>query len=589
MESIASNLVVDVEQYQFCAQSIRTTCSLYNEALAEYISQLSNAKAEGLQSGVAAENFVAFVSEAEKLNARIETIGQSISDTILSFLEQIDIADDLLFKNEGNKPLTDQEFQWAYAAVDSTPELTWETLGSWIISLVFDKFVKLIWKAADYQVAVENNNSVLVNRIKEVKKLTGEKLVRIKNDVREADRVYQQRLKTLQSEIIELKKALDIVKTIVCSEGGTISATEVELLREWNRPKELDTSVEVSVSDQDVVDFANNVEGYFDSSTSVIRIICEASIGQLITTDFDNYRATVKSARDFFNQYSNDYVSSRERFDDYKAKFDEMLALYNEYGSKWTEHFEGDKGYIKIFNKIMSKAAKVSKKSDDYIDIWFSMFCDMSESEALFSRFKSICDMSKEGVAKAMERIEELYNGSLDAYIDESFETVSQAIKNKALKEGINAGLKAYKNLWEGNPIGSIFNKFLSSYVDKMFGDAPAVAMYDWVETTQQSFDNAVLKLKQADPQSDTYSQLVEDVKVAFEAAKDARMKFYNTIEKSSQGQALRYYQMSAAGIETMSLDDVEAFKAISPDEYYGTNSNALFYAIDGELYFTEK
>ncbi len=586
MASLSANMIVDVEQYEALSTKIHSVCAKWDDAIKEYLNQLIFSLDTGLQEGSAAELFQQYISQVSKLKGQIKQIGQEISSEIATFLSDVDKADAELFKNAGHKPFTDEEFRIAFAAVDNTPELHVETIQSWISSLL-GKFMKRIWKAADYDVKNKNANSTLVQRINDAKMETGEELIKVKIGVREADRLSQQRLKLIQTDLQSLSSLLQAIAVILEQKGEILTKNDIASINNHIEGL-LDEKASVDATDQEVVEFAKNNESYFDSSTDVIESIATASIGQLITSDFDNYRTTVESARDFFNNCSKDFVSDREKFDNYKKAFDELLDLYQKYGSKWAEHTTNvSREKIELFDKIVKKTSAVSKSSEDYIDVWFSLFCDMSESQEAFERFRANCDLNKEGVQKAFQRIEDLYNHRVDAYLSETLEVVAKKLKDKAIKEGAKAAMDAYADYCSSlgaAPAGKIMKEIGGKVLDKAFAEAPAVAKLDWIEATQNSYKNAVAKLNATDPTSPEYSQLIEDVRTAFSAAKIARQDFFTLMAKSANGQPARFYKYNLEGIKTMSMNDIEAFDAISPEEYYGENASLFGYILDGDV-----
>ena len=222
---------------------------------------------------------------------------------------------------------------------------------------------------------------------------------------------------------------------------------------------------DVTVTDENVVSFSVNVSNYFGPTTAEIRTYCESSVASLITTDFDNYRATVKAEKSYFDSYSQDYTESQKDIDKYKKTFDQILSLYQKYGAeKWAEHAQEaqitiQKEDVERFNRIVSKTAKLSKYSDDYMDIWLPMFCDMSASKEMFARFKANCDLDKPGVQKALERVEELYNQSEEAYISETLETMAKQIKDWATKknraDSCGSLFRCLCKLWRYDSFGS--------------------------------------------------------------------------------------------------------------------------------------
>jgi len=232
----------------------------------------------------------------------------------------------------------------------------------------------------------------------------------------------------------------------------------------------------------------------------------------------------------------------------------------------------------------VKKTGEVSKKADDYCDVWFQLFCDMSESQEAFARFKANYDLNDPEVCKALERVEALYNGEVDAFAFETLEKIAQEVKRDAIEKGAEAVTKAYAKIVPGGGMEKIMTKVTSSILDKAFAEAPAVAQYDWVVATQNSFDNAIADLRGATPGTEGYDTLLKTVRESFDCAKDARIKFFTTMAENASGQQKRFYELNLESVKTMSLNDASKHIATSPEEFFGENSSYFGYILDGDI-----
>lgn len=585
-----ANLIVDVEEHNSCAANIKSVCQGLDGAMASLVQHLQTAENNGLESGQAADNFSTFVSEIARLNGRLGDIGISIASVISNFLGAIDEADDLLFENKGFKPFTDEEFRACHGVAEVTNDFAADGFSiTGLISNLINKLMSFFWKSAGWGVTVGNDEFILRKAFEDLKEQTVEKLTTIKAGVRSADRTYRQDL-TRQLDLLKAyRQALKQIESILDSDSGVIDTSSLATLSWLIEEGDPLTGTIYTVPDENVRAFAKNddTKGYFNSSTVVIGSICAASLGNWLTSDFDEYRATVNAALDYFNAYSSNYNESREKYEQYKGEFDQMLELYNKYGSKWVDHYDGDKEKAEMFNKLVKKTGEVSKKADDYVDIWFQLFCDMSESQEAFARFKANYDLNDPEVRKALERVENLYGGEVDVFVYETLEKISQEVKYEAIEKGADAVAKAYAKIVPGGGMEQIMTKATSSILDRAFAEAPAVAQYDWVVTTQNTFDNAIADLRAATPGTEGYDTLLQTVRESFDCAKDARIKFFTTMAENSSGQQKRFYELNLESIKTMSLDDVSRHIAISPEEFYGENSSYFGYILDGDISVT--
>lgn len=581
-------LTVDVAELKTCAANIKSMCRGLDGVMASLIKYLQAASKTGLQDGQAADDFSSFVSEISRLNGRLDEIGKSTASVITNFLGAIDDADDLLFKNKGYKSLTDEEFRACYAVTKVANEtfLNGFSLRG-TISALFNSFFYFICKLADYEVTVGNSESALRKKFEKLEERTAEKLTTIMAGVKSADRTYRQELTQQLEHLKVYEQTLTQVENILLSDDGTINSADLIKLSELIGVEKKLAKKDYTVSDETVIAFADNdnVQGYFDSSTKVIGSICEASLGNLFTTEFDEYRATVNAAVKYFNTYSSQYTESHAKYEKYKGEFDQLLELYQKYGENFADYYNGDKAKVEMFNKLVKKTSKISKKADDYVDIWFQLFCDMSESREAFARFKANYDLNDPTVCGALDRVEALYNGEVDAYVYDTLEHISQEVKNAAVKEGAKAVTEAYANLISGGSgMKTIMSNAVSNILDKAFAEAPAVAQYDWVVTTDNAFDNAVADLKAATPGTASYDTLVKAVRESFDCAKEARIKFFTTMVKNSSGQEKRFYELNLESVKTMSLLDTSRHLAIYPEEFFGETANVFGYILDGDI-----
>ena len=300
MAGLSSEMIVDVEQYQAFAETIKAESKKWESTWDAYLKQLNFAQDSGIEAGAAAKAFLEFVDTVSKLNGAFEKFGKDVAQDITSFLKAVDDADSKLFKNEGNKVFTNEEFKKAYSVVDNTPQSFHIEDDTWIVILI-EKLCKLFWKGYGQKVKIEDYESELVKRVQEVKMKTSGELAEVKAGVRAADHTFQQNLAAPQNELTELLAALKMIASILEAPSGMISHGDLTAITCALSDLQ---KADVTVTDENVVSFSVNVSNYFGPTTAGIRSYCESSVASLITTDFDNYRATVKAAKSYFDSYS---------------------------------------------------------------------------------------------------------------------------------------------------------------------------------------------------------------------------------------------------------------------------------------------
>ncbi len=567
----ASNLIVGVTYYQNRAKAATMCCNDYEQLLFLYRFYIRCIHGHGIKAGAAADALADFIEQVDRMADVISKIGRDYSRKIRNFLEDIDTADDVLFKNEGRKKLTDEEFNNAMSAAQI--DLSWDTFGTWLLEKAFG-FAK---DKLDYSEEIDAQKGEMYKLVKELNDVSKGELQEIKGNVRAVDNRYRIQLLNVYKELRNYAALLNKLIWIVAPKENNFTNENIaDLSKAIDQAEKFHQKVVRDpnyneVSDNDVKYFCDNVEDYFEYSTMSIKFLCENSLGNLFLTEFEVYRATVNAAKEYFNSYSKDYVQSKEAFDSVKSDFDEMLKLYNQYGSKFAEHFP-DKGKAEMFNQLVARVSELSDDVEKYIDIWYQMFFDMSESKKVLERFKANCDMNNENVAKALERIEDLYDKKLDAYLDETFEELKLNFESGLKENAVSVIVEGLKKK----------NKIIGGLVDitvgQAFKEVDAIALYDWVETTDTSFENAARKLKATNPDSPDYAVNVKTVREAFEAAKQARLNFFKEMGNSyADGTDKKAYcEYAYSVIEDASLNEWEKLNILSYSDYIGTNYNPL-------------
>ena len=574
-----SNLLVNVDAYIDQAASLKKLCNDIEEILGGYIANLTSIQNQALKSGATAEEFAQFVGLVCKLQGIVGTLGKDISKSICGFITDIDTADDSLYPREAKKYLTDDDFTMLLAVVDKTPELSAKTGNQWIENLI-QKFIKFLLKLFKFDTGeyITTKDSDLVKRMKETKELVGEKVMTIKINVRKIDRQYQRILGSYNYELLLLERALCCVCDTITpkyhdltSEKVNRLSSAIKTLDEYNVNINKDQNY---VADEQVWEFANNNANFFKESNDTIRVICENSVAAFLVTDFDRYRTAVKELRAEFDKVSVEYIESKEKFDQAKKKFDGMLKLYKEYGSSWRKHFSGDESDADMFDKLTSQISKVSKDVDEYIDIWYQMFFDMTLSKEALERYKASADCTNENVALALQRITDLYNKELDAYCLETVETFLKNIMDKGKEKAADILVKSLSEH------SFVTGKFLESFFDIAFAEAPALAMYDTIEDSINKFNASVAKLKSLEKDSENYAEQVNQVRANFETARDLQIKFFKKLLETAEGQVARYYNHCVEALEQATLKDSTSIDFESQHEYYG-GFNYLEYLIN--------
>ena len=566
------DLTVGVTYYGNRATSVKKCCGDYEKMLDKYIRLLEMTHSEGIVTGETADLFDDFITQVKSAKQLITNIGNDYSNSINAFLQDMDTADDKLFKNKGRKILTDKEFNNAMMAANI--EFSIPTFFSWIWEQVF----KFAQKQLGISLADDLNksHSSLYKKVNELNEYTKRELREIQAACKAVDKRYSVQLRNVFDELKKYNKIIQKISSIMNPYSNNLTKENIADLKKYidrlkkQHKEHVKNPEKEVVADSDVKYFADTIDDYFGKTTNSIKIICERSLSQIFVTDFDRYRSTVNAAREYFNSFSKNYTQSKEKFDKAKAEFDEMLKRYNQYGSNFAqEYMEPEKA--KLFNKIMKKFAGYSGDANDYFDIWYQMYFDMSESKNALERFKSNCDLSNSNVKKAIERLEELYDKNIDAYVAETYETFLSQAKNKGIKaaaKAVNEFLKKKNKI-----IGTISEKLF----DYAYKDVKAVAMYDWVEATGTSFEHAIQKLRKVDKNAKNYKELVKTVREAFAAAKKARLEFFKEMIKNEKDGVLKgYYQYAYNTIENASLSDEDSLAFMSLDDYTGVNYNPL-------------
>lgn len=565
-----SELVVGVTYYKNRCEAVKKCGKEYEQLFENYYKYLAALSEEAAVTGQTADVIKDLVVQVGTAKGMISDFCNDYSSTVNSFLKDIDKADDILFKNKGRKILTDKEF--TNAIYVAKIELGMGGMISYLVNLIFGGMGN----------ELADKSKTMVNRVKELGSVTRQDLREIWTDVRIVDGDYRNRLRNIYKEMKAYGDILDKLIYIMTprSKGGADNLTKQNVADLKKQIKELQdlqkklmgNPEDPSVDGEDVKHFAETLDDYWDDSTKVIHSICEESIGNLFITDFEKFRETVDNAKEYFNQFSNDYVESKKNYDEKKAEFDRLLELFEKYGDKYAKYANpGDD--VETFNKIIKKIKKFSGDSEAYVDIWYQLFFDMSESKAALERYKANCDLSNENVRKAIERLEELYNKEFDAYLNETFDHMREVSKEK----GIQATVKAMQKYLEKKGfIEAFIGKIGGKIVDKALSEMEIVAMYDWIESTGNTFETAAQKLSNMSSSDPGYETMVQSVQEAFEAAKKARVDFFDRMADVSSGEEKAYYEYCRETIKNTSMNDFAQVDLMSKDDYLCKNDNPL-------------
>ncbi|MBR4287072.1 MAG: hypothetical protein IKT55_05140 [Clostridia bacterium] len=575
-----SELVVGVTYYKNRCEAVKKCGKEYEQLFENYYKYLAALSEEAAVTGQTADVIKDLVVQVGTAKGMISAFCNDYSSAVNSFLKDIDKADDILFKNKGRKILTDKEF--TNAIYVAKIELG---VGGFISYLVNHVFGGMGNELAD-------KSKRMVDRVKDLGSVTRQELRKIWTDVRTVDSDYRNRLRNIYKELKAYGDILDKLIYIMTprSKGRADNLTKQnvdDLKKQIKELQDLQKKLmgnpeDPSVDGEDVKHFAETMDDYWDDTTKVIHSICEESIGNLFITDFEKFRETVDNAKEYFNQFSEDYVESKKNFDEKKAEFDRLLELYEKYGDKY-EKYANDGDDIKTFNKLIKEIKKTSKESQDYIDIWYQLFFDMSESKEALERYKANCDLSNENVRKAIERLEELYNNEFDAYLNETFDHMKAVAKEK----GIQATVKAMQEYLEKQGfIEGLIGKMGGKIVNKALSEMEIVAMYDWIESTGNTFEMAAQKLSNMSSADPGYETMVKTVQEAFEAAKKARVDFFDRMADVSSGEEKAYYEYCRETMKNTSMNDFDQVDLMSKDDYLCKNDNPFTDVITSENIF---
>lgn len=578
-----SELVVGVTYYKNRCEAVKKCGKEYEQLFENYYKYLAALSEEAAVTGQTADVIKDLVVQVGTAKGMISAFCNDYSSTVNSFLKDIDKADDILFKNKGRKILTDKEF--TNAIYVAKIELGAGGLISYLFNLVFGGMGN----------ELADKSKRMVDRVKDLGSVTRQELRKIWTDVRTVDSDYRNRLRNIYKELKAYGDILDKLIYIMTprSKGGADNLTKQnvdDLKKQIKELQDLQKKLmgnpeDPSVDGEDVKHFAETMDDYWDDTTKVIHSICEESIGNLFITDFEKFRETVDNAKEYFNQFSEDYVESKKNFDEKKAEFDRLLELYEKYGDKY-EKYANNGDDIKTFNKLIKEIKKTSKESHDYIDIWYQLFFDMSESKEALERYKANCDLSNENVRKAIERLEELYNNEFDAYLNETFDHMKAVAKEK----GIQATVKAMQEYLEKQGfIEGLIGKMGGKIVNKALSEMEIVAMYDWIESTGNTFETAAQKLSNMSSADAGYETMVQTVQEAFEAAKKARVDFFDRMADVSSGEEKAYYEYCRETMKNTSMNDFDQVDLMSKDDYLCKNDNPFTDVITPENIFNNR
>ena len=564
----AKDLVVGVTYYNNRICSVEKCCNSLENSLDEYRKLLVESNKNAILEGKTSETLSAYIESVKKINGIIKSLGTEYKKTICDFLGDIDTADDLLYDSSftGRKYFTDDEFARTDRIVSHQP-FSLENFGNWIIQGVLECY----WRYS------KDNVSRLASRVNNLDEKTARKLNAIKKNVRRVDSSYKFKLKTLKEAFDTVESILKTMNEIV---NPDLSYFNIEKIKELD--KSINSLVLLSVliekhdlvTDDSIIAFARDADEAIEYFSAIDGVFANYMEKHSDMFTVNKYTTIKNEMLDTFNQYSSDYVFSKQKYEEYKKQFDEYIDAIKKYGDEWTKHVDGDASMLDSFIKGLGKGAdgikNFEKYAADYVDVLYQLFFSMEESKLALQSFKANCDMSDKTVKAAFEHLESLYNKELIAFIEEIQEQI------------INDEWSTVKNLLNKGPlivIGYAINGIGTYWENHNIDDQmDAISLYSWVNESGKAYENAIRKLSEANKTDANYNELISNLRYCFDIAKKAKLSMLKCMIEGASDWEKDYYKYCYNQVNTASMNDESSLLIMSKEEYksYGNNNNPL-------------
>ena len=616
-------LVIKDSEFTSAGKKFKAYCNVLEDVILQYKTTLNDIGARAISSGATHDALLKYIEYIAKLEIIARGTGEKCNSLVNSFIAEVERADDYLYDagiSDSIRDFSSEEYNRLVECLDDPWCSITDSIGDWF----YEKINKIIdffnWDSAksflqkchrlllDYNDETKQGLTILFDRVHEVDRNYGSSNA---GAVPGDGDYYTCYFACVVLTMCQIRDMLDIMSDIINPRNGMFTVDNIDdklgkayetLLSYYEQTvniKELGQKPTVSeISDfasqpwsnqyfscffWPMSDFIADMGGY-EAFKMVVFNMFEIAGDRLLIGDYEEYMAKkqlLAVLEDMAQDYKFSESDEKEAIDDCNT----FLKYVKKYGDNWYEYMNttrGENGKLlldgrtkeaKEFNRFLKGlggAQKILKYGSQGIEFVSQLFADYEEGLQILDSFEKNYS-GDQTILNAVSQIRELYNKEFDAWAFKAVQEVEEI--------GIDVGLK---KLGKAIPVVAVVSA-IGEGID-LVGDLAGVgsesqSMYDALvyyqlyDSSQAAYNNALAAFKVADPNSEEYQVLAQDVENCFNLHKKNIVEVFNAMSKASNGTKQSYYHYCAKQAETLTMHDGTQPDILSYDEFLSLNT----------------
>ena len=594
----STNMFVSYEGYKSNKKSIKNCFDQINETLNSYYNYLNKTKEQAIISGEVSDALSTYMNYVLKTKGVALNLSSQYSKMVNSFLNEIDTEDDFLYGKKEEKDFSDYAYEKFQEVTIHRKETGnwfkdhWNDAGRWFVQDVLGiSFID------DY----DANMYLTEKSMKELAKTESRRIDDIFKMVRQTDRSYYYNCVKYIDVLMGFRGILaNMIEILESKKSFSVENIETKLGPLYNSLLE---SIEKSVSIYDTSDDAIRsfvqqrwAASYFSSfHTAINQYLSDIGGIEIVNATIYNSFGIVLDDIKYgdYEQFliknqlldtlqemndSYDYSISREKeVVDSLKDFVKMVKDKGMTVTEWLNQHRDSSGKLlldkrtKKYKRIaefldsFKNAGEILKYGDKGIDFISRLLTDYDKALEIIESFAKNANMD-EKVKAAIEEIERLYKKDLSAWLND----IGEKVADELVEVGVSALAKAIPVVNVIDTIRGGIDSFgeITGSGDRAKSMLNALSYQNIYYSSQNAYEEALRKLKEANVDDNNYDQLLQDFKNCFSFCKKNLVKMLTEMANSVQGSKKAYYQYCASVASQAKLIDADKLTVPSYEDY---------------------
>lgn len=620
---ITYDIIIKDEEFGNAAKDVAALSKHLDTALENYKSCFDNVIDNAISSGKVHDAMVVYMSYVGRLIRIVSDIGLKFNSLTNSFLSEVGSADHYLYDagitHDLTRDYSKKEYEHLLSCLDDPWSSITDSFGDWVTSNIL-KVINLIDKVGYVKSLLQKWHRYLLDYNDETK--AG--LRTMFESIIEIDRKYGvntsqsntgatsygnydciiNSLTSAQNTLYEMVLLLDPAKGLFTS--GSIksrldplfSGLMIDYENVMNIP-DRNSMPDISQVNKFITQtwaksyfapffaassmFLGDIGG-LQEAQRIIFSLFDVSKTVLIEGDYEKYLLK-KQLMSVLEDMSSSNLYSGSEYEETLNDYKTILKYYKKYGKKLYRYLNN--GRLPDGTKILDGRTREAKQFRDFleslgdaktilsygeegIEFLARLLADYSTGIDLLNSFeRNYQDDPK--MQECLGEIKALYTKEFSAWA------------NEFLKKASDLGIDAVIDLAsDSNPVLLVVNaidKGISTVGDLTGLGSQAKAMTDAISlfnlqcSINTAYMNAVEKLRIADPNSDDYQMLVDDVINCFNLNKKNLVEMFKAMAKGSTGVKQSYYTYCASQAQNLSMYDSSQPSILTYEQFLALNS----------------